>query len=73
MNEITELNIPPKKIQEKYQGELIEITFDPKIKLWNWQFTIVPHPMTLHGTGFKTPEAAMKEAKHKVDKIVGTV
>jgi hypothetical protein len=73
MNEVTSINIPPKKIEERYRDELIVVEFDPNNKLWNWKFTINPSPMTLHGTGCKSPEEAIKEAKHRVDLINGSV
>jgi hypothetical protein len=71
MGDITELNIPPKKITEKYNGELIEVEFDPAIQRWNWKFTLPANPLTIHGTGCVSPEAAIRDAKKKVDKIHG--
>jgi hypothetical protein len=73
MSNITELNIPPKKIEEKYKGEVIHIEFDPEIKRWNWKFTVPANPLTIHGTGCVTPEQALKDAKKKVDAIHGNV
>lgn len=73
MNDVTHLNIPPKTIQVTYHGQVIHVEFDPEIKLWNWNFTITPHPMTIHGTGCVTPEAALREAKKKVDLVNGTI